>query len=61
MSLPIGESDLENALPNDSIVAVNFRKTDEQYLVDDIIISTLVKMQKKEEFNLMRLIISKET
>ena len=33
MSLPIGESDLENALSNDSIVAVNFRKTDEQYLV----------------------------
>ena len=47
MSLPIGESDLENALPNDSIVAVNFRKTDEQYLVEDKTISTLSENAKK--------------
>ena len=47
MSLPIGESDLENALPNDSIVAVNFRKTDEQYLVEDNSISTLIESAKK--------------
>jgi len=41
MNLPIGESDLENALPNDSIAAVNFRKTEDQYSIDNSIIETL--------------------
>ena len=35
--LPIGESDLENALPNDKIAAVNFRKTNKQFSFSDII------------------------
>ncbi|MDA7756308.1 carboxy terminal-processing peptidase [Opitutales bacterium] len=41
MFLPIGESDLENALPNDKIPAVNFRKTEEQYSFDEDSIKTL--------------------
>ena len=39
--LPIGESDLENALPNDKIAAVNFRKTNEQFSFNDNITSQL--------------------
>ena len=39
--LPIGESDLENALPNDKIAAVNFRKTSEQFSFSEDIISHL--------------------
>jgi carboxyl-terminal processing protease len=39
--LPIGESDLENALPNDKITAVNFRKTNEQFSFNDDITSQL--------------------
>jgi carboxyl-terminal processing protease len=39
--LPIGESDLENALPNDKIAAVNFRKTSEQFSFNDNITSQL--------------------
>ena len=41
MSLPIGESDLDCALPNDSITAVNFRKTDDQYFVEESILEVL--------------------
>ena len=36
MSLPIGESDLENALVNDSIPAVNFRKTESQFSFEKV-------------------------
>jgi carboxyl-terminal processing protease len=39
--LPIGESDLENALPNDKIAAVNFRKTNEQFSFSENITSQL--------------------
>ena len=39
--LPVGESDLENALPNDKIAAVNFRKTNEQFSFNDNITSQL--------------------
>ena len=42
--LPIGESDLENALPNDKIVAVNFRKSNEQFSFDE---STKSKLNLK--------------
>ena len=35
MSLPVGESDLENALSNDKIAAVNFRKTEDQYSIEN--------------------------
>ena len=41
MFLPIGESDLDNALLNDNIPAVNFRKTEEQYSFDSKSISLL--------------------
>ena len=41
MSLPIGESDLENALVNDSIPAVNFRKTESQFSFEKSIIENL--------------------
>ena len=41
MLLPIGESDLENALSSDTIPAVNFRKTDDQYSFDESTISYL--------------------
>lgn len=43
MFLPIGESDLDNALPNDSIPPVNFRKTLEQYSFNKLAIDTLKK------------------
>jgi carboxyl-terminal processing protease len=39
--LPVSESDLENALPNDKIAAVNFRKTNEQFSFNDNITSQL--------------------
>ena len=41
MSLPVGESDLENALSNDKIAAVNFRKTEDQYSIDNKTIKNL--------------------
>ena len=56
MFLPIGESDLDNALPNDSIPAVNFRKTLEQYSFNKLAIDTLKKdaeerRKKSDVFN----------
>ena len=39
--LPISESDLENALPNDRIAAVNFRKTNKQFSFSENITSQL--------------------
>ena len=39
--LPISESDLENALPNDKIAAVNFRKTNKQFSFSENIKSQL--------------------
>ena len=41
MSLPVGESDLENALSNDKIAAVNFRKTEDQYSIENKTIKNL--------------------
>ena len=41
MSLPVGESDLENALSNDTIAAVNFRKTEDQYSIENKTIKNL--------------------
>ena len=59
MSLPIGESDLDNALPNDSIAAVNFRKTDNQYFVEDSTLETLrenaeLRRDKSNAFNYLK-------
>ena len=59
MSLPIGESDLDNALPNDSIAAVNFRKTDNQYFVEDSTLETLrenaeLRRNKSNAFNYLK-------
>ena len=56
MFLPIGESDLDNALPNDSIPAVNFRKTLEQYSFNKLAIDTLKRdaeerRKKSDVFN----------
>ena len=59
MSLPIGESDLEKALPNDTITAVNFRKTEDQYSIESTILETLrehanERRQKSETFHYLK-------
>ncbi len=59
MSLPIGESDLEKALPNDTIAAVNFRKTEDQYSIESTILETLrehanERRQKSETFHYLK-------
>ena len=59
MSLPIGESDLEKALPNDTIAAVNFRKTEDQYSIESTILETLrehanERRQKSEIFHYLK-------
>ena len=61
MSLPIGESDLDNALPNDTIAAVNFRKTDRSIFNRRFYVRNFKRKCRIEETNPMHLITSKET
>ena len=57
MSLPVGESDLENALSNDKIAAVNFRKTEDQYSIENKTIKISKTMQRRDEKVLIHLVI----
>ena len=43
--LPIGESDLENALECDSIPAVNFRRPSKEFIYDE---KTLASFKRKQ-------------
>ena len=51
MSLPVGESDLENALSNDKIAAVNFRKTEDQYSIENKTIKNLQNYAEERRKN----------
>ena len=51
MSLPVGESDLENALSNDTIAAVNFRKTEDQYSIENKTIKNLQNCAEERRKN----------
>ena len=51
MSLPVGESDLENALSNDKIAAVNFRKTEDQYSIENETIKNLQNYAEERRKN----------